>query len=99
MDQDDGDGDDDGLETEGECLEEQGAMSNLETKVRDTKSEMESADSLDGIRTVDVAGEVSWDGDVAAFAFGRGGVVNKDEERREKRGLRGRMIGLEKGRL
>lgn len=26
---------------------------------------------------------MSWDGDVAAFAFGRGGVVNKDEERRE----------------
>ena len=42
---------------------------------------------------------VSWDGDVAAFAFGRGGVVNRDDERREKRGLRGRMIGLEKGRL
>lgn len=72
MDQDDGDGDDDGLETEGERLEEQGAMSNLETKVRDTKSEMESADSLDGIRTVDVAGEGELGWRCCCFCFWTG---------------------------
>lgn len=91
---DDGDGDDD-LETEEERLErlvreeeERGAMANLETKVLDAKREMEIADALDEIRTRNARNErarVKGDGDVAAFAFGRGGVVDKEEEERRER--------------
>lgn len=93
---DDGDGGDDDLETEEERLErlvreeeERGAMANLETKVLDAKREMEIADALDEIRTRNARNErarVKGDGDVAAFAFGRGGgVVDKEEaERRER---------------
>lgn len=91
---DDGDGDND-LETEEERLErlvreeeERGAMANLETKVLDAKREMEIADALDEIRTRNARNErarVKGDGDVAAFAFGRGGVVDKEEEERRER--------------
>lgn len=91
---DDGDGNDD-LETEEERLErlvreeeERGAMANLETKVLDAKREMEIADALDEIRTRNARNErarVKGDGDVAAFAFGRGGVVDKEEEERRER--------------
>lgn len=90
----DGDGDDD-LETEEERLErlireeeERGAMANLETKVLDAKREMEIADALDEIRTRNARNErarVKGDGDAAAFAFERAGVVDKEEEERRER--------------
>lgn len=89
------DGDDDDLETEEERLErlvreeeERGAMANLETKVLDAKREMEIADALDEIRTRNARNErarVKGDGDVAALAFGRGGLVDKAEEERRER--------------
>lgn len=92
-DKDDGDYDD--LETEEERLErlvreeeERGAMANLETKVLDAKREMEIADALDEIRTRNARNErarVKGDGDVAALAFGRGGVLDKEEEERRER--------------